>query len=143
MSTALKWTDDPERDATAVASEDSRVYCLFRTTDSRWFVTLSTEANKHRINLIRGWAWTSDEAKQIAETWERLLTSYPALPAGGVRPDLGPPSSAAFSNSAQWAVSAATKFRQVARDTENPSTKQLAEGLTHLAEAIQALDQSK
>jgi hypothetical protein len=43
-------------------------------------------------------------------------------------------------NSAQWATSAATKFREVARDTDNPNTKLLAEGLTHLAEAIRALD---
>jgi hypothetical protein len=43
-------------------------------------------------------------------------------------------------NSAQWATSAANKFREVARTTENPATKQLAEGLTHLAEAIRELD---
>lgn len=46
-------------------------------------------------------------------------------------------------NSAQWATSAANKFRQVARDSENPSTKLLAEGLTHLAEAIRALEQER
>jgi hypothetical protein len=43
-------------------------------------------------------------------------------------------------NSAQWATSAANKFREVARDTENPASKALAEGLTHLAEAVRALD---
>ena len=43
-------------------------------------------------------------------------------------------------NSAQWATSAANKFREVARSTENPGTKALAEGLTHLSEAIRALD---
>jgi hypothetical protein len=43
-------------------------------------------------------------------------------------------------NSAQWATSAANKFRDVARTTENPNTKLLAEGLTHLAEAIRALE---
>lgn len=49
-----------------------------------------------------------------------------------------------MSNSAaQWATSAANHFRAVARTTENPTTKQLAEGLTHLAEAIRELgDQS-
>jgi hypothetical protein len=41
----------------------------------------------------------------------------------------------------QWAVSAGNKFREVARTTENPSTKLLAEGLTHLAEGVRALDQ--
>lgn len=46
-----------------------------------------------------------------------------------------------MSNSAaQWATSAANHFRAVARTTENPTTKQLAEGLTHLAEAIRELD---
>jgi hypothetical protein len=44
-------------------------------------------------------------------------------------------------NSAQWAVSAGNKFREVARTTENPTTKLLAEGLTHLAEAIRELHQ--
>jgi hypothetical protein len=36
--------------------------------------------------------------------------------------------------------SAAVKFREVARTTENPTTKLLAEGLTHLAEAIRELE---
>jgi hypothetical protein len=45
-----------------------------------------------------------------------------------------------MSNAAQWAVSAGNKSRHVARETENPTTKQLAEGLTHLAEAIRELD---
>jgi hypothetical protein len=45
-------------------------------------------------------------------------------------------------NSAQWAVSAGNKFREVARTTENPTTKLLAEGLTHLAaEGVRELDQ--
>jgi flagellar biosynthesis/type III secretory pathway ATPase len=43
-------------------------------------------------------------------------------------------------NAAQWAMSAANKFREVDRTTENPTTKLLAEGLTHLAEAIRELD---
>ncbi|WP_170220010.1 hypothetical protein [Mycolicibacterium hodleri] len=45
-----------------------------------------------------------------------------------------------MSNAAQWATSAANKFREVTRTTENPTTKLLAEGLTHLAEAVRALD---
>lgn len=44
-------------------------------------------------------------------------------------------------NSAAWAIGAANSFRAVARETENPTTKTLAEGLTHLAEAIRELDQ--
>jgi hypothetical protein len=44
-------------------------------------------------------------------------------------------------NSAQWAVSAGNKFREVARTTENPTTKLLAEGLTQLAEGVRELDQ--
>jgi hypothetical protein len=39
------------------------------------------------------------------------------------------------------AVSAANKFREVARATENPTTTMLAEGLTHLAEAVRELHQ--
>jgi hypothetical protein len=35
---------------------------------------------------------------------------------------------AAMSNAAHWAVSAGNKFREVARTTENPTTKLLAEG---------------
>jgi uncharacterized protein YukE len=46
-----------------------------------------------------------------------------------------------MSNSAMWAGSAGNKFREVARTTDNPTTKALAEGLTHLAEAIKELDQ--
>lgn len=46
-----------------------------------------------------------------------------------------------MSNSASWAVSAGNKFRQVARTTENPTTTLLAEGLTHLSEAIRELHQ--
>jgi hypothetical protein len=44
-------------------------------------------------------------------------------------------------NSAAWAVSAGNKFREVARTTENLTTKLLAEGLTHLAEGVRELDQ--
>jgi hypothetical protein len=46
-----------------------------------------------------------------------------------------------MSNAASWAVSAANKFREVARTTENPTTKALAEGLTHLSEAVRELHQ--
>ncbi|MDT5114448.1 MAG: hypothetical protein QOE30_187 [Mycobacterium sp.] len=46
-----------------------------------------------------------------------------------------------MSNSASWAVSAGNKFREVARTTENPTTKLLAEGLTHLSEAVRELHQ--
>jgi hypothetical protein len=45
-----------------------------------------------------------------------------------------------MSNAASWAVSAGNKFREIARTTENPSTKLLAEGLTHLAEGVRELD---
>lgn len=41
-----------------------------------------------------------------------------------------------------WAGSAGNKFREVARTTDNPTTKVLAEGLTHLAEAVRELDQA-
>lgn len=44
-------------------------------------------------------------------------------------------------NAATWATSAGNKFREVARTTENPTTKLLAEGLTNLAEAVRDLDQ--
>jgi|GEM_PF-2480350 len=46
-----------------------------------------------------------------------------------------------MSNSAHWAVSAGNKFREVARTTENLTTKRLAEGLTHLSEAVRELHQ--
>jgi hypothetical protein len=46
-----------------------------------------------------------------------------------------------LSNAAHWAVSAGNKFREVARTTENPTTKLLAEGLTHLSEAVRELHQ--
>ena len=42
-------------------------------------------------------------------------------------------------NAAPWASTAGNKFREVARSTENPSTKLLAEGLTALAEALREL----
>jgi hypothetical protein len=44
-------------------------------------------------------------------------------------------------NSAQWATSAANSFREVARTTDNATTKLLAEGLAHLAEGVRELDQ--
>jgi hypothetical protein len=47
---------------------------------------------------------------------------------------------AAMSNAAPWASTAGNKFREVARTTENPTTKLLAEGLTALTEAIRELD---
>jgi hypothetical protein len=40
-----------------------------------------------------------------------------------------------MSNAAPWASTAGNKFREVARSTENPTTKLLAEGLTALTEA--------
>ena len=43
-----------------------------------------------------------------------------------------------MSNAATWAVSAG---REVARTTENPSMKLLAEGLTRLSEAVRELHQ--
>jgi hypothetical protein len=46
-----------------------------------------------------------------------------------------------MSNAAPWAVTAGNKFREVARTTENPNTKLLAEGLTALTEALRELDQ--
>jgi hypothetical protein len=48
---------------------------------------------------------------------------------------------AVMSNSATWAISAANKFREAIRSTENPTTKLLAEGLTHLSEAVRDLHQ--
>lgn len=46
-----------------------------------------------------------------------------------------------MSNAAQWAASAGNKFREVQRSTRNPTTKLLAEGLTHLSEAVRELHQ--
>jgi hypothetical protein len=46
-----------------------------------------------------------------------------------------------MSNAPSWAVSAGNKFREVARTTENPTTKALAEGLTRLSEAVRELHQ--
>jgi uncharacterized protein YukE len=45
-----------------------------------------------------------------------------------------------MSNAAHWAGTAGNKFRAVARESTNPVTTQLAEGLTALAEAIRELD---
>ena len=45
-----------------------------------------------------------------------------------------------MSNAAPWASTPGNKFRQVARSTESPSTKLLAEGLTALTEALRELD---
>jgi hypothetical protein len=44
-------------------------------------------------------------------------------------------------NAAGWAGTAGNKFRQAARESTNPTTTLLAEGLTALAEAIRDLDQ--
>jgi hypothetical protein len=46
-----------------------------------------------------------------------------------------------MSNAASWAVSAGNKFREVARTTDNPTTVMLAEGPTHLSEAVRELQQ--
>ncbi len=45
-----------------------------------------------------------------------------------------------MSNAAPGAATAGNKFREVARSTDNPTTKLLAEGLTALTEAIRELD---
>ena len=45
-----------------------------------------------------------------------------------------------MSNAAPWATTTGNKFREVARYTDNPTTKLLAEGLTALAEAVRELD---
>jgi hypothetical protein len=45
-----------------------------------------------------------------------------------------------MSNAAPWAATAGNKFREVARTTDNPTTKLLAEGLTTLTEALRELD---
>jgi hypothetical protein len=45
-----------------------------------------------------------------------------------------------MSNAAPWAATAGNKFREVARTTQNPTTKALAEGLTALTEAVRELD---
>lgn len=45
-----------------------------------------------------------------------------------------------MSNAAPWASTAGNKFREVARSTENPTTKLLAEGLTALTEALREID---
>jgi hypothetical protein len=45
-----------------------------------------------------------------------------------------------MSNAAPWASTAGNKFREVARTTENQTTKLLAEGLTALTEALRELD---
>jgi hypothetical protein len=45
-----------------------------------------------------------------------------------------------MSNAAPWPPPQETNFREVARSTENPTTKLLAEGLTALAEAVRELD---
>jgi hypothetical protein len=44
------------------------------------------------------------------------------------------------SNAAPWASTAGNKFREVARTTENPTTKLLAEGLTYLTESLTELN---
>ena len=45
-----------------------------------------------------------------------------------------------MSNAAPWAATAGNKFREVARSTENSTTKLLAEGLTALTDALRELD---
>lgn len=45
-----------------------------------------------------------------------------------------------MSNAAPWAATAGNKFREVARSTDNETTKLLAEGLTALTEALRDLD---
>jgi hypothetical protein len=45
-----------------------------------------------------------------------------------------------MSNAAPWAATAGNKFREVARTTDNPTTKLLAEGVTALTEALREQD---
>jgi hypothetical protein len=46
-----------------------------------------------------------------------------------------------MSTAAAWAATAENKFRQVIRESTNPTTVVLAEGFAALAEAIRDLDQ--
>jgi hypothetical protein len=45
-----------------------------------------------------------------------------------------------MSKAGPWAATAGNKLREVARTTDNPTTKLLAEGLTALTEALRELD---
>ena len=45
-----------------------------------------------------------------------------------------------MSNAAPWAVTAGNKFRQVAGESDNPTTKLLAERLTYLTEVLRELN---
>ena len=51
-----------------------------------------------------------------------------------------PTRSPAMSKQAPWATTAGNKFREVARTTENSTTKLLSEGLTAITEALRELD---
>ena len=46
-----------------------------------------------------------------------------------------------MSNAAPWTTTAGNTLREVARTTENPTTKLLAEGLTALTEGLRKLFQ--
>lgn len=52
----------------------------------------------------------------------------------------GPLQSRPMGNAAEWASTAAHDFRAVAKDADDAVTKQLAEGLVYLADAIRDLD---
>jgi hypothetical protein len=47
-----------------------------------------------------------------------------------------------MSYAAKWAVSAGNKFRQAARESTNPTTKLLTEGLTHRGASIYAIQKA-
>lgn len=49
------------------------------------------------------------------------------------------PTVAAHEHLSVLGLSAGNKFREVQRSTENPTTKALAEGLTHLSEAVKEM----
>jgi RES domain-containing protein len=46
-----------------------------------------------------------------------------------------------MSHASHWAASASNKFRQARATTESPTMKLMADGLTHLSEAVRDLQQ--
>jgi hypothetical protein len=75
MRKRLEWaeTEYGAWEATTSTPSGTRVYTLNPPYDvNAWMVVLSPD-REPRITVVRGWARTLDEAKQVADEWERAF----------------------------------------------------------------------
>jgi hypothetical protein len=82
------------------------------------------------------------EVDQLVDGFDKFSATSQTTPGAAARTMLSATADMVTAHEQRSALgrTAGNKFREVARTTENPTTKLLAEGLTHLAEGVRELD---